>query len=343
MDWRFLIKNKEASEEWEIPFSNFSLSEELNNDRVCSVGVNVSQINEIADYYGQSFLEILSTALREIYLYEGGNLLFGGYIPEISGDSAKSEKGTITIPGKGFFSFLANRTITKSYESEDLSDIAWDLINTTQSETCGDLGITRGTNPTTRDADRSLTDKKIDKAILGISNNNVINGIDFEITSDKILNVYYPFKGEKREIILESGELGNIDYYSWRLPLIDSLCNQVKVLGDGFGEDSLAETRDAENQYKESFTLLQNILSAKDVTEIETLQDKGDKYLNYYKYPQLRLTLTLNWNRVDWFQLEPGDLVRVKIPELQIDAFQRIYKRTLDQDGNIFLTLFETV
>jgi len=345
MQFRAVIQNGDASEKWEIPFSSFSFSEELNNDRSATVSFDRQTLREISEKYGKSPIYVLSNTYREIYIYdENDNLIYGGYIADLQFSRGNSEEGNMTVASKGFFSLLNKRFTNnlREYSSQDLSDIAWDLINYTQGLTYGNFGITRGADPTTRSADRTFQYKNIAEAIEGMSNKETKDGFDFEITNAKVFNVYYPNKDSvKRNIVLENGH--NIINYNIRKPFIDAMANQVIVYGDGMGEDALIETRDAENAFKNAFFLLQDTLSEKDVRLVATLQAKGDRYLDKNKYPQMQVNVTCDYDVVDYNSFSLGDWVKLKIADWSIDALYRVVKRTVNEKGDIFLTLDPTI
>ena len=74
------------------------------------------------------------------------------------------------------------------YASTDAGEIAWDLIDNSQNQTNGDLGITKGIIETTQNRDRTYYNQNIMEAIVNLS--NVIGGFDFEFTHNKVFNVY---------------------------------------------------------------------------------------------------------------------------------------------------------
>ena len=116
------------------------------------------------------------------------------------------------------------------------------------------------------------------------------------------------------------------------------MANQVIVFGQGMDEDMPVEVRDSEAVYKSNFFLLQETLSEKDVIIPETLQEKGDAYLDSYKYPQKLLNITTRFNDPDITQFVVGDRLKMKIPSYAIDAFFRVVKRGMDNDGIVQMT-----
>jgi hypothetical protein len=340
MFFRVIVKNLDGSKQHDLPFTSLSFSEELNNDRSATVTFERQILKQIADTYGVTPLSILTDEYKELYIYDvAGNLVYSGYISDIVMSRGKGEQGSMQIASKGFFSLLARRYTADlaEYISEDASNIAWGLIAYTQALTNGDFGITRGADPTTVDRDRTFRYKNIKDAIEGMSNTQVKNGYDFEIDNNKAFNVYFPNKGTQRpEIVLQDNV--NIDTYSIRKPFLDSVTNEVIVFGDGIGEGGLVVVRDAEPVYQEVFNLLQSTLSEKDVIELTTLQDKGDKFLDNEKFPKLGINITADYDTIQYVNFGVGDWLKMIIPNEEIDASYRVIKRTVQNDGTVNIT-----
>lgn len=345
MDFRAVIKDKDGIEQWEIPFNSFSFTEEINNDRNCSLSLNNQSIRTIADKYGVSLLHILSARYRELEIYDGATKRYAGYISNLNFGRGSGEEGSTTIASKGFFSLLDKRysESSKFFAAEDSADIAWYMINYTQTLTPGgDLGITRGSHPATKDRQRTFTYSKISDEIIGMSNREVTEGYDFEIDNDKVFTIYYPAKDQyKPEVILEDGY--NITSYGISMPFIDSMCNEVIVNGNGFGEDASIEIVDSIDDYKNAFFLLQDTLNEKDVIDTDTLIEKGERYIAKKQSPQITLDLNVDYNVVDYDSIVLGDWVNVKISYWGIDALYRVIGRTLDDRGNIKLKVDSTL
>jgi hypothetical protein len=338
--YKVIVQNLGGTLKWDLPYNKFSFSEILNQDRDLQVEFNIPTLNAIAGDYGINFEYILTASYREIYVYSDDTVIYGGYISDLNINRSVGNSGTVTVASKGFFSLLKKRytqaSAYRTYTAEDSADIAWDLIDYTQGKTYGDLGITRGTHPTTKDRDRTLLRENIGEVIEGMSASNVKEGYDFEIDEDKIFNIYYPEKGSIRTNIVLSEDF-NIKSYSIRKTFVDSMVNQVHVVGDGFGIDSPVETRDSNATYKSNFFLLEGVLAEKSVRSTTTLQDKGDAYLDKMQAPQYFINIsTLDLNPV-FTDYEVGDRLRIVIDTLAIDRYLRLVKRTLNASGEVFL------
>lgn len=340
MDFKVIIQNLDGSEQWELPHTKFKVNEELNNDRSANFRFERANIIPIAEAYNVDILYIFGATYREIYVYdEDDTLIYSGYISEKQFNAGENDEGNITVNSKGFFNLLEKRFTNSEriYTADDSADIAWDLIDYTQNLDFGDFGITRGTHPATKIRDRTFRYANIAEGIQKMSANEVKEGYDFEVDNNKVFNIYYPEKGSRRDnIVVETGF--NILTYSILQSFIDAMANQVIVFGEGYDENTLVEVRDASDTYKENFLLLQETLSEKDVSVPATLQDKGDLYLDLYKFPRFTVSVTVNYDEPVYTDYEVGDRLKLKIPEYGINGFYRVIKRSVDERGKVGLT-----
>ena len=344
MTFRCVVKNSDDTLIWELPFVGFNIVQELNKGESLNITFESTAIKPIADAHDITIEYIFSASYREIEIYdEDDNKIYAGYISELQFNSGVGELGKISVQSKGFFSLLEKRYTddSLSYTATDSSDIAWGLINFTQTNgSYGDLGITRGADPTTKNRDRTdLRYKNIAEVIKKMSANEVKDGYDFDVDTLKQFNVYYP-KGTTRDIYLE--EDFNINTYQISKTFIDGMVNQAIVIGSGADEDNqLVVTRDSTNTYKEAFFLLQDVLNESDVSVQTTLEDKGDKHLEIYQAPRLTIYLTCRYDEPIFNNYAVGDWLNVVIPSYDINDSYRVNRRTCNEMGEVGITFRE--
>ena len=214
----------------------------------------------------------------------------------------------------------------------DSGAIAWDLIETSQLKTNGDLGITEGTIATTQDRTRTYNNQNIMEAIINLS--DVINGFDFEITDDKVFNVY-TVKGDDLtdSLILEYGR--NLQSVS-----IDedftTPCNNAIVLGEVIDGTELTRVDRPDTTTQAKYKLREMVLSADNVIDENTLNAKGDAMLYKYKEPLIKITFEVMRGKVDITQFSLGDLIRLIIKKgcYNIDSTYRIFEWTVDHEND---------
>jgi hypothetical protein len=334
--FRVIVKDTSSSDQYDIPFTTVDFTDELNNSKNATFYFDYAAVEEVAQVYGKTALFVLSGGFREIWLEKDGTKVYYGAISDYSVSKDSSGVLKITVASVGFFSLLAKRRTgaKRVFTTTDAGTIAWTLINESQTgDTYGDLGITMGTIQTSVDRDRTFRFASLREEIWQMSNANLKNGFDFEVDNNKVFNVYYAQKGSQREDIFFDEK--NIISYSFRKPLVLNLTNRVYVLGGGFNDDVIYETRDSAADYRVTFGLLEDVLSSRNVEETDTLQDKGDGYLLKNQSPIVEISITHADGEPNIEDYDIGDSVRIRMTEMNIiDEWRRIYKRTVKIDNN---------
>lgn len=326
--YEFRIKKKDGSDIWVLPFENISLREDLNSGVMGAATVNYIAVKRYADKLNTTVDSIISGNYREWELIKDGTVLYAGVLMARTFFGSKAQATSLTLDFGGYEMALSNRLTDEKVQvsNTDSGDIAWDLINTSQLKTNGDIGITRGSHPTTVNRDRTFRFDYVRKAIEGMSKNNVYNGFDWEITPAKVFNIFYPAKGQLREHIV----LDDFNIISWdnTKKLSGRLANRVVVLGEGFDDDLLwEEVEDTTSQ--SAWDLQESQLAAKDITQSATLISKGQEYLRKNNQPQNIISVRVNDRNPPIKDYNVGDSMRVKIGELGFSEVLRIKSRNM--------------
>ena len=341
MNFKVSVKNLDGSLVWDLPYSTFNFSEENNKGVNATFLFERTALQPVADNYKVTIEYILSASYREIEIYDGATKIYAGYIAELTFFAGLVDEGNISVTSKGFFSLLEKRFLDNSlsYLATDSADIAWNVIAYTQALSYGDLGITRGAHPATKDRDRTdLRYKNIADVIRGMDADHVKDGYDFAVSPLKVFDIFYPKGSYRQNIVLEEGF--NIDTYQVIKTFIDGMANQVIVTGSGQDEtNQLVVTRDSDSSYKETFFLLQDLLSESDVSVQTTLEDKGDQHLNVYQGPRYTIVVTCKYDNPSWADFEVGDWIHLIMPTYVIDGGYRVVRRSCDNKGVVNMTL----
>jgi hypothetical protein len=81
--------------------------------------------------------------------------------------------------------------------------------------------------------------------------------------------------------------------------------------------------------------LLEEVVSARNLSETANLNDVGDKYLLDNQGPNLIITINHLDGTPDILEYEVGDDLKITIPELSLlENFRRVYRRTIKIDIN---------
>ena len=194
-EWRYKIKNPNtgkfvanlinARERW--------LTQRLNDESEAGFILDADDANCNST--------ILNLGVNELYIYYNGTLKWAGQLVSTrktaKGDDIYWEvtaKDWVALLGKRFCGVENIRTFTTT----DSGQIAWTLINETQTLANGNFGITLGTIEVSQTRSPSYDKKNVLEAIKELSNlgkdTESNYGIDFEVTPLKVFNVYYPYK-----------------------------------------------------------------------------------------------------------------------------------------------------
>lgn len=201
---------------------------------------------------------------REIHLYRDSTLVAAGNLTgaDVSG-------WAVRFTAQGFYGRLRRRVVVDDllYDGVDQLDIAWNLINHTQTQTNGNLGITR----------YSATSSGVARTTVYCIENAVViadaieelaaaaDGFDFEVTPNKVWRTWYPRRAYASGITLTDADFTDLTYSLDAEDLVteargivpaDSDCNLPTVLtasGGGSTYGLLQTTVDAEDNDTQSF------------------------------------------------------------------------------------------
>lgn len=325
-----------------ITFSNLSYENALNDIGICTFDINI-----LDEYSSPKYLRRMSTI---VVVKKNGTCVWFGPIATQSGNYSDVD-GVVTVTAYSYLYFFKYRNTDKSqiYYQEEQTAIAWDLINTTQATTNGELLITQGYLPTSQFRDRTYETYEIAEALTNLT--NVIDGFDFsfEATFDSnnrlsgvTFNCYYPNKGSLRD---ELGKLQvgvNVSSIVWSA--VSELYNTVIVEGSGTGVPLIYTDSDSASQL--AYTRLEGYEKAADVSEWDTLEKHGDKLLNDNKVEGYEFDLSvMPSSTMILSALEVGDTV---VCDIEIGKYLSLKDRqarissmpvSVDEQGVDYLTL----
>jgi len=171
----------------------------------------------------------------------------------------------------------------QTYSQVEQSEIAWDLINHTQSRDNGNLGITQGNNPTGVLRDRTYEYTNVGQALISLT--QIIGGIEFEFTpvvdgsnlvTGVIFDVFYPQMGSLRTDlnVLKIGD--NIHSLSGKT--YKSIANNGISEGAGSGDTIISVYDESGSQV--AYTRRELLYPQKDVSIQATLDKNLEGVMN---------------------------------------------------------------
>lgn len=286
-------------------YQNLSFGDKLNGIGVCSFDLNIFDQKANAGN--------LIRFRNHVIVKRNGTIVWSGCIGKVTGNLDSSDgAGSVTIQCFDPLFHLKTRYTTSTYRATDAGSIAWQLIDATQSETNGSLGITQGTIQTTVNRDRSYENVLISDAIVNLS--SVINGFDFifvpQVDADGLFigwtfNVLLSLSTDRTtQYTIKESDIDSLTFSS------DSdLYNTVSAYGTGTGSSRLT-AEDEDTTFQETYTRREAILVASDVFIQETLDEKVAFELRDNKTEVYNLQLTIKQSSVIQFgNIGIGDII----------------------------------
>jgi hypothetical protein len=330
--YRILIKDENGNFIGEISgFKNLKFGKRLSNYGQASFDIQANS---------DKAAELVSLRQYSIWIYYQkdavSTLVWSGEQAMREGNLDNAGNNWCTIYCYDWLEQLNSRYTAseKFFDGVDAGQIAWTLIDDTQDQTNGNLGITQGTIQTTVPRDRHYYNQNIMEAIVNLS--NVLSGFDFEITNDKVFNVKNVIGTDKsNEIIIKYGH--NVE----SVKIVEDFVhptNRAIIIGQSTDDlnDLIRVERNnltSQSEYK----VRESLTSEMEVSETTTMEDKGDAVLRKYQYPLISVDInfsSLPEPNITQFGL--GDALRfiVKSGIYNINEAYRVFEWTITFDSN---------
>lgn len=285
---------------------------------------------------------VLATGRNEVRVKRGKSYLAGGQIIYWNVRRADRSK-TIDIRAVGFLNLLSFRYTSAAYSATDGAAMARDLITTSQAQTNGNFGITLGDTASVGLWNKSFSRASLKEAIQELADSPT-RGFDFEVTYDKVFNIYKAIGSDRsNEILFESP--GSI--IDWSLPNdATGLANEIIGIGSGNGSEvqsvytGSANNSDIAAASQVNYALRQKFYQRSSVENSDgSLADMVTGQLNDWAFPFEVPQITVNGNRAPFItDYDIGDTIRVRLKDSDIakhiDGAYRIERYDLAIDDN---------
>jgi len=310
-----------------------SFTQERNASESFEMTSDLDAFEDLASSIGTMPMVMLNPYRTDIKVKRRGVYLFGVHVVEVNTELNEDES-TISIRAVGYLNLLNDRFITKSYTNEYETDIIQDLINETQSQTNGDIGITFGTQVQLVQRDRIYERQNIKEAIINLTK-LVTGNFDFAFDHNKVFSTYEMI-GSDRSIELEFTYPGNIRQLTVPRTGIN-LFNKIYGLGAGFGDDQV-QSLQADTDSQLEYGVHESIYTWNSVIEQATLDQNAQARLiltkNMLEIPQIKIS----GRDFDLSTYGIGDRVTVRVLDHNflntIDGVYRIERISVSIDEN---------
>jgi hypothetical protein len=298
---------------------------------------------------------ILNPYTTDVKVKRNGTYLFGSQVIAATiqigtdytmasgtrGGGASSFSPTISVTCSGYLNLFKDRYLTYTYNQQDASFIAGDVLTQAQSATNGSVGVTiaAGNYLTGKLRDRTYTRQNIKTELQNLT--QLVDGrFDFVFDSNKVFYTYQQIGSKRTDVQFTfGGPQGNIiGLYDERSGA--NIYNEIIGLGSGFGADQLISTQD-DSDSQRTYFLRQDIKQYNSVVDQSTLDQnaKADLALekDILEIPQITIS---GKELANTNFLSVGDRVPINIvghPFLSnLNGIYRIEKMLVNIDDNDF-------
>lgn len=319
-----------------------SFTLQRNTAETLQFSLDLNAFESLALTIGTAPRLMLNPYQTDVKIKRNGEYLFGTQVFDVSVELSENDQ-TISVKCFGYLKLLSDRYITKTYTSEYETDIVWDMINTTQSQTNGDLGITQGDQWVQLvQRDRTYDRNNIADMIVNLTNLSS-NSFDFEFTYDKKINTYTMIGSDRSNELVFVYPDNIMQATIPRTGL--KLFNKIYGIGAGFGNDQITSTQ-SDNDSQLNFGVHETVRTWNSVLQQDTLDDNALGMLNNTKNILEIPQMSVNGRDFDLANYGIGDRVTVRVNDHRfletINGIYRIEKIDckLDENQNEDITLY---
>lgn len=308
-----------------------------NNSEDLSFRLDTNLYEQFASLAGYDPNENTVPYVTDVLLKRNGVYLFGTEIDDMAfvGDDSGE---FIEVKATGFLESFAKRHVTVSYLATESTDIAWGLIDITQSR--GDVGDDFGV---TQDAefyetgvlrDRDYIDQNVKDGVINLT--QLVDGaFDFNFTHDRKFQTFEMQGSERNEVKFT----WPYNIKSYRIPKSAvPLFNYVIGKGAGFGEEALTSTQsDADS--RANYKTREKIATFNSVINQDVLDENTAAEVALSKELLIIPQINVTGNDFDLNTYGVGDRIPVNFlnhPTIKIDGLYRIEQLEVSYDDNMF-------
>lgn len=329
--YKVLAKNKDMSEEWELPFKSAAVDWNHNNVHTSSIYVDFVYLQEYLARQNTTPKNLFETEFINIEIYRDDALFFAGYLADVNYQKY-SEAFNVTLGVKSWLGYFENRYYSGRFDGVDAGEIAWSAIGAVN-----DIGVTEGLIEETKDRDRGYVDDDVAKIVKQLTSDEIIDGFEFDISNSKVFSVKETIGTTLPNIIFEEGS--NVYEYSLGVKLVGGVFTDGIILGGGMGDKQIRRTYNAGSLYEDKWYRQQALLKDVNVEDVGILDDKVEQFITQRKDPQRVLTVKVQSIRPELTDYQHGDTVRVRLPSIEVDGMMRIKKKSVYFGGDEYVNL----
>lgn len=291
---------------------------------------------------------LLQPYVSDIKVKRAGQYLFGSQVVMISYGN-QDDTFTATVKCTGYLNLFKDRYVTASYTGMERVAIACAIINLTQSQTNGSLGVTLNSSQYSTgftDSQRTYSMSNVKSSLQNLANISDYP-FDFNFRYDKVFNTYSEIGADRSGDIsfIYGGELGNVKSFSMDRDA-SQLFNKIYGIGSGIGDAALTSTAgDATSQL--NYYLREEIAQFNSVVIQDTLDRNTATELAVHKDILSLPKITVVTPQLSGKWISVGDKINIRVNDHtwldDINGKYRVEQMSVSVDDNDLETITYTV
>lgn len=316
--YKIIAKNIGETAQYEIPFQTGTITWNLNNVHTASINVNFKYLKDYLEIQGVTLQQFFENTLMSFYIYKDNILFWAGILSNVR-YSKNSGNQSITIDLKSWLAYFQNRFYSGTFSNVDQGDIGWSCINSVN-----DISITKGIVTATKNRDRTYFYDDVYKIVTGLSSFNINDGMDFDITNEKVYTALPRLGSDRNNIIFDEYEIIN---YNLQVGLLGTIINKAYIFGGGIGDSQVIRNYSVTTPYISNWHILEGKTQEINVEDTGVLDDKVTALVEQKKLPYRVLKIRVTDKFINDYS--HGDGVIVNIPDISVSGIYRIKKKTV--------------
>lgn len=330
--------------------SDLKYTVKLNTAEDLSFTLDIKQLDNMLNTIGADITNVIEPYVTDVKIRRNGVYLFGTEVVEI--ESRLGDEYVMDVRCNGYLNMFKDRYISASdypgdFENKTYAELAWTLIDSTQSKTNGSFNVTLGSDTASASQDNTRTrqgDYDNQEVKAGIVNLTQLSDDNFDFWFDYNRAIYFATKMGNDRTYLTLEYPGNIKSLSMKRSAT-TLYNEITAIGDGSGETVRLSYTTSDNVSILTYKMRERVESFSSITNVETLQEHADgdlpSYSNMYVVPDI----TMHDNSLDLSEVWIGDSINVNInyAYINFNDVYRINALSVDVDKNFAETVVVTL
>lgn len=318
--WEFEIWHKGVTRVAEIAHLMYGIHGRLTRNGVYQLDFNMDtqRFHDFCKSINEHPNSVLENLLTDIKIKRNGAYLYGVYLVE-DPPNFNQNNSTMQLFCDGYLNLLQDRYVTppSPFVGVESTTLAWNLIDLTQDQDRGDLGITLGPQQYTTGVarDRSdYVDQNVKEGIINLT--NLQNGnFDFEIDHLRRFNTYEAL-GDNRpdiRIVYPADQRRGVGATSMGLTRTGQpMFNRIIAYGKGFGEEALRYVADDVASQLKYGMIKERKMIWNEISDLATLIDHAEGELAKQKEQLILPNFNVSGDHFDLNDIKLGSRIFVE-------------------------------